>query len=111
VQVGDQNIANHVIEMGILFGDAFQACRNRADKTVCQKHPQERADKRGGGATYTCDGTAFAGLKALCSLQSHVVEYQGKHTWRDLTVDQLLQQTREDLQYLRIAMKLADSLA
>jgi branched-chain amino acid transport system substrate-binding protein len=36
-----------------------------------------------GGATYTCDGTAFAGLKALCSLQSHVLEYGGKGKWTD----------------------------
>jgi branched-chain amino acid transport system substrate-binding protein len=37
----------------------------------------------GGGATYTCDGTAFPGLKSLCSVQSHVVEYQGKQRWVD----------------------------
>jgi branched-chain amino acid transport system substrate-binding protein len=37
----------------------------------------------GGGATYTCDGTAFPGLKSLCSVQSHVVEYQGKRRWVD----------------------------
>ena len=37
----------------------------------------------GGGATYTCDGTAFAGLKSLCSVQSHIVEYQGKQRWVD----------------------------
>lgn len=37
----------------------------------------------GSGATYTCDGTAFAGLKALCSLQGHVVEYSGKGAWVD----------------------------
>ena len=37
----------------------------------------------GGGATYSCDGTAFPGLKALCSVQSHVVEYQGKRRWVD----------------------------
>jgi len=35
------------------------------------------------GATYTCDGSAFAGLKALCSIQAHVIEYQGKGTWND----------------------------
>jgi hypothetical protein len=35
------------------------------------------------GATYTCDGTAFAGLRSLCSVQAHVVEYQGKHRWLD----------------------------
>jgi branched-chain amino acid transport system substrate-binding protein len=37
----------------------------------------------GGGGTYTCDGTAFPTLKALCSLQSHIVEYQGKQRWAD----------------------------
>jgi len=37
----------------------------------------------GGGATYTCDGTAFPSLKALCSVQSHVVEYDGKQRWVD----------------------------
>jgi len=37
----------------------------------------------GGGGTYTCDGTAFPTLKSLCSLQSHVVEYQGKQRWVD----------------------------
>jgi branched-chain amino acid transport system substrate-binding protein len=37
----------------------------------------------GGGATYTCDGTAFPNLKSLCSLQSHVVEYAGKQRWVD----------------------------
>jgi len=37
----------------------------------------------GGGGTYSCDGTAFPTLKALCSLQSHVVEYQGKQRWVD----------------------------
>jgi branched-chain amino acid transport system substrate-binding protein len=37
----------------------------------------------GGGGTYTCDGTAFTGLKSLCSLQSHIVEYQGKQRWVD----------------------------
>ncbi|MFA5882616.1 MAG: ABC transporter substrate-binding protein [Acidimicrobiia bacterium] len=36
-----------------------------------------------GGATYTCDGSAFAGLKSLCSLQAHVLEYQGKDHWTD----------------------------
>jgi branched-chain amino acid transport system substrate-binding protein len=35
------------------------------------------------GATYTCDGSAFAGLKALCSIQSHVVEYRGKDAFTD----------------------------
>ena len=35
------------------------------------------------GGTYSCDGTAFVGLKALCSVQSHVVEYQGKGKWLD----------------------------
>ena len=35
------------------------------------------------GATYTCDGTAYAGLKALCSVQSHVVESQGGDKWLD----------------------------
>jgi branched-chain amino acid transport system substrate-binding protein len=34
-------------------------------------------------ATYTCDGTAYAGLRGLCSIQSHVVEYRGKDTWTD----------------------------
>ena len=37
----------------------------------------------GNGATYTCDGTAFPSLKSLCSVQSHVVEYQGKKRWVD----------------------------
>jgi branched-chain amino acid transport system substrate-binding protein len=37
----------------------------------------------GGGATYTCDGTAFPNLKSLCSVQSHVVEYEGKQRWVD----------------------------
>jgi len=37
----------------------------------------------GGGGTYTCDGTAFPTLKSLCSVQSHVVEYQGKQRWLD----------------------------
>jgi branched-chain amino acid transport system substrate-binding protein len=37
----------------------------------------------GGGGTYTCDGSAFPTLKSLCSLQSHVVEYQGKQRWVD----------------------------
>ena len=37
----------------------------------------------GGGGTYTCDGTAFPTLKSLCSVQSHVVEYQGKQRWVD----------------------------
>jgi branched-chain amino acid transport system substrate-binding protein len=37
----------------------------------------------GGGATYSCDGTAFPGLRSLCSVQSHVVEYQGKQRWVD----------------------------
>ena len=35
------------------------------------------------GATYTCDGSAFVGLKSLCSLQAHVLEYQGKDRWTD----------------------------
>lgn len=35
------------------------------------------------GATYTCDGTAFPGLKALCSIQAHVVELQGGEKWTD----------------------------
>jgi hypothetical protein len=35
------------------------------------------------GATYSCDGTAYVGLKALCSVQSHVVEYRGKQAWND----------------------------
>ena len=35
------------------------------------------------GATYTCDGSAFAGLKSLCSIQSHVVEYRGKDAFTD----------------------------
>lgn len=35
------------------------------------------------GATYTCDGTAFTGLKALCSVQAHVIESQGKNAWVD----------------------------
>jgi len=37
----------------------------------------------GGGSTYTCDGTASPGLKALCSLQAHVVAYDGKGRWTD----------------------------
>jgi branched-chain amino acid transport system substrate-binding protein len=37
----------------------------------------------GGRATYTCDGTALAGLPSLCSVQAHVVEYQGKQRWLD----------------------------
>jgi branched-chain amino acid transport system substrate-binding protein len=37
----------------------------------------------GGGGTYACDGTAFPTLKALCTLQSHIVEYQGKQRWAD----------------------------
>ena len=37
----------------------------------------------GGGAMYSCDGTAFPSLKSLCSVQSHVVEYQGKERWAD----------------------------
>jgi len=28
-------------------------------------------------------------------------EYQGSHSWRDLSLDELLQQTREDLRFLR----------
>jgi branched-chain amino acid transport system substrate-binding protein len=35
------------------------------------------------GATYSCDGSAFPGLKALCSIQAHVLEYQGKGRWLD----------------------------
>jgi branched-chain amino acid transport system substrate-binding protein len=35
------------------------------------------------GATYTCDGTAFPSLRALCAVQSHVVEYRGKGRWTD----------------------------
>jgi sugar phosphate isomerase/epimerase len=31
-------------------------------------------------------------------------EYQGSHSWRDLTVEELIEQTREDLKYLRWAM-------
>lgn len=30
-------------------------------------------------------------------------EYQGSHSWRDLTVEQLIEQTREDLAYLKSA--------
>jgi branched-chain amino acid transport system substrate-binding protein len=37
----------------------------------------------GNGATYSCDGTAFTGLRSLCSLQGHVVEYSGKGAWVD----------------------------
>lgn len=32
-------------------------------------------------------------------------EYQGWHSWRDLTVEELIEQTREDLAYLRWAME------
>lgn len=35
------------------------------------------------GATYSCDGTAYPGLAALCSIQSHVVEYRGDDKWTD----------------------------
>jgi branched-chain amino acid transport system substrate-binding protein len=35
------------------------------------------------GATYTCDGTAFPSLEAVCAIQSHVVEYRGKGKWTD----------------------------
>jgi branched-chain amino acid transport system substrate-binding protein len=35
------------------------------------------------GATYSCDGSAYAGLRSLCSIQAHVVEYQGKKQWTD----------------------------
>lgn len=35
------------------------------------------------GATYSCDGTAFVGLRALCSIQSHVVEYRSRDDWID----------------------------
>ena len=35
------------------------------------------------GATYSCDGTAYPGLKALCSIQSHVIEYAGDDKWTD----------------------------
>lgn len=37
----------------------------------------------GAGTTATCDGTAFPGLKALCSVQAHVVAYDGKGRWTD----------------------------
>ena len=37
----------------------------------------------GNGATYSCDGTAHTGLRALCSAQGHIVEYSGKGTWVD----------------------------
>lgn len=37
----------------------------------------------GGGSTFSCDGSAYPGLKALCSLQAHVVEYQGRNRWVD----------------------------
>jgi len=35
------------------------------------------------GGTYSCDGTAYPGLKALCSIQSHVIEYAGNGKWTD----------------------------
>jgi sugar phosphate isomerase/epimerase len=38
-------------------------------------------------------------------------EYQGKHTWKDLTVDELLEQTRQDLHYLRPIMQNAGASA
>lgn len=31
-------------------------------------------------------------------------EYQGDHTWKDMTVPEVIAQTREDLAYLRIAL-------
>ena len=37
----------------------------------------------GAGTTATCDGTAFPGLKALCSVQAHVLAYDGKGRWTD----------------------------
>jgi branched-chain amino acid transport system substrate-binding protein len=37
----------------------------------------------GGGTTATCDGTAYPGLKALCSVQAHVVAYDGKGRFTD----------------------------
>lgn len=38
------------------------------------------------------------GYNNVISLHS---EYQGAHSWRDLTLDELIAQTREDLQYLK----------
>jgi branched-chain amino acid transport system substrate-binding protein len=35
-------------------------------------------------ATYSCDGTAYPGLRGLCAITSHVVEYRGKGRWTDL---------------------------
>ena len=32
-------------------------------------------------------------------------EYQGKHSWKDLSVEELIDQTRDDLAYLRQAMR------
>jgi branched-chain amino acid transport system substrate-binding protein len=35
------------------------------------------------GGTFTCDGSAYPGLRAVCSLQARVLEYQGKGRWLD----------------------------
>jgi len=42
--------------------------------------------------------TGFDGVVSVHS------EYQGSHSWRDLTTEQLIEQTRQDVAYLRSAM-------
>ena len=41
------------------------------------------------------------GFDGIISLHS---EYQGTHSWRDLAVPELIEQTRADLAYLRAAL-------
>lgn len=42
-----------------------------------------------------------SGFDGVVSVHS---EYQGSHSWRDLTTEELIEQTRRDLAYLRAAM-------
>ena len=45
------------------------------------------------------------GFDGVVSLHS---EYQGSHSWRDLSLDELIEQTRADLDYLRAAAGLGE---
>ena len=48
-----------------------------------------------------------SGFDGVVSLHG---EYQGGHSWRDLSVDELVDQTREDFAYLRACLEKAETL-
>ena len=45
VQVGDQNLADKLIEMHVFLGDGFQAGGKRPHDAISQEHPQKRSDQ------------------------------------------------------------------